>query len=546
MKLFKLILMVFVQLAVISAVVLAFIGCPYCMYVCKIQPALTWVFLVVILLTLLLGRYFCRLFCPLGAVQDLVNLVFHPKTKVRRVCSRLPRSITQQIINWVIVLMAILPAVGAVLNPYGIFGRALALVFDSDRALNPIIYLVLAAGVFLAVVVTAAIGHGRFWCNWICPYGTVFNLLSKRSLLRDKVGGGCGACRKCFVKAESKPVEVEGGITRRETLQGIAALAVVEKLTDGGYAPISIANMARRETRLIMPPGSKDSVNTYSCVGCQLCAINCLGKCLRPIDWSGRIAMDYRKGYCIEDCVKCSEVCPAGVLTPLTIMEKRNVHIGYAVWDKELCLRSTKDEKCTACVRKCPVKALHLVDGAVVVDKDVCVGCGACEHVCAARPEPAIHIEGLYRQTRVIPISEVDLVAEMQRLINEGGESIVVARDGVIRAIKQGEGIAPAIKMLDEGKLHRAFVCDRVVGRASAAIFVVGGAKKVWARLIGEDAKKFLEDHGIECSAEKTVKQILNAKLSDRCPMEKAVNDLSDPKKMVEKLRKELKERNWL
>lgn len=546
MKLFKLVVSALLQLVVATAVVLAFLGVPYCALVCKTQPALTWVFLAIVLSTFVFGRWFCRMFCPLGALQDIVNLVFHPKTKVRRVCSRLPRGKLQLVVNWIFVLVAILPAVGAVLNPYGVFGRAVAFVVDSDRLLSPLPYIALALGVFVLAVVSAAIGRGRFWCNWICPYGTVFHLLSKCAFMKDKVGGSCGNCRKCFAKSEMKEPEAEDGVTRRETLQGIVALAVAEKLTDGGYAPISLAGIPKRETRIIMPPGTKDSVNTYSCIGCQLCAINCPGECLRPIDWSGRVAMDYRKGYCIEDCAKCTEVCPAGVLTPLTVLEKRNVHIGRATWNAEACLRKTNGEQCTACVRKCPVKALHIVEGLIVVDADACIGCGACEHVCAARPEPAIHVEGLHRQLRVTPISEEDLVAEMKRLVNEEDESIVVARDGIIRAHGKGKGIAPAIKLLDAGKLHRAFVCDRVIGRASAAILIAGGAKKVWTRVLGEDAKKFLEDRGVECAAEKTVKKILNADLSDRCPMEKAVDNMNDPKKMVEKLRKELKERNWL
>ena len=49
-------------------------------------------------------------------------------------------------------------------------------------------------------------------------------------------------------------------------------------------------------------------------------------------------------------------------------------------------------------LRKCPLNAISIKDDLPVVDPDVCVGCGACEHVCAARPEPAIRVEGLDRQ----------------------------------------------------------------------------------------------------------------------------------------------------
>lgn len=49
-------------------------------------------------------------------------------------------------------------------------------------------------------------------------------------------------------------------------------------------------------------------------------------------------------------------------------------------------LIETRDELCTrcyACVRACPVEAMHAANGAVRADGDTCVGCGACVGECA-------------------------------------------------------------------------------------------------------------------------------------------------------------------
>ena len=553
MKWFRLILFTILQIFVTTIIVGAFFGLPYALYICKTQPGLSVTFGIVLLLSLAFGRYFCQALCPLGAIQDFIALIFHPKTKTRRVCTRLPRSNVQMIVSWTIVLVAVLTAsLGglALFDPCGILGRfTLLFVGDAGDVVLPTIerfgvgYFVLAIGVFAVVVVAAAFGKGRCWCNWICPMGTVFAFVARFSFFKDRVGLRCQHCRKCFAQSQSensKPntvsVESTSGITRRESLKGVAVLAVAEKLTDGGYAEVVRAN-SPAISRHLLPPGALWGEKRFAatCVGCQLCVAHCPSKCLKPVTWSGQVGMDFRDGYCIQNCTKCSEVCPMDAMKKLSVLEKRNVHIGVANWRQDLCLRS-KGEKCQACIRKCPVDALHLVGETIVVDKDACVGCGACEHVCAARPEAAIVVNGLNRQRFCTPMSEADLFAEMKRLV-EHGESLVIARDGVIRDRLVGGGVKPTLEALDQGKLAKAMVCDKVIGRAAAAIFIVGKANKVWAKVMSEDAMELLRKHGIECSAETIVKKILNRDRTDRCPLEKSADGISQPKKIIEKVR---------
>ena len=49
-----------------------------------------------------------------------------------------------------------------------------------------------------------------------------------------------------------------------------------------------------------------------------------------------------------------------------------------------------------------------------------CAWRGACEHVCPARPLPAISVNGLDVQRQVTPIGKADLVDEMRRQIDVG------------------------------------------------------------------------------------------------------------------------------
>ncbi|MBR0068141.1 MAG: 4Fe-4S dicluster domain-containing protein, partial [Kiritimatiellae bacterium] len=195
------------------------------------------------------------------------------------------------------------------------------------------------------------------------------------------------------------------GITRRDTLKGVAFMAaaeVVEKTTDGGYSSVTPPGVPPR-TMPVLPPGSVDRREfNLKCVGCGLCIANCSGGCLKAstaLTRLGQPEMDFRHDYCLVRCAQqCAKVCPAGAIRLLDGVARREIHVGHAVWRRNLCIRETEDVKCTACSRKCPVGAIRIVEGFPVVDKEACIGCGACEHVCPARPMPAIFVEGLAQQ----------------------------------------------------------------------------------------------------------------------------------------------------
>ena len=531
------------RVLVLAMVFAAFAGWPVCWVALKAQELL-WGALA----TLLLGRFFCEAICPLGIVQSFVNWICHPKTHVRRVCTRLPETKMQRIVRWSIVAVCVVLAVCGCMGlvtmivPISVFGKAVVLWWPG-------------VAVFWVVVILAAIGDGRWWCNWVCPFGTVYNLVAKVTPCRNKIGKGCGNCRRCFVTvpdasrvagAGSVPVttprreDAPGTVTRRETLKGVAVLAVADKINDGGFAEVSLPGVPERGTP-VLPPGAGDRETFYrKCVSCQLCIANCPGKCLAQstsLKTFGQPVMDFRRGYCLGECVKCGEICPELAIRKLQTVQRPNVHMGEAMWVKDRCVRTTEGDKCTACVRKCPVRAIHLVQGFPVVDRQKCIGCGACEHVCPARPMPAIYVKGYERQRMVNPIAEQDLLMEMKSKI-DAGMSVVVARGGVIIAAEEGRGIDPLLALFDAGKLSGAVVMDKVIGRAAAAICAEGGAAKVYASLAGKGAAELLEGRGIPFAAEKTVETILNHEQTGSCPMERAVAGLGEPKKMIEAIRK--------
>jgi formate hydrogenlyase subunit 6/NADH:ubiquinone oxidoreductase subunit I len=217
------------------------------------------------------------------------------------------------------------------------------------------------------------------------------------------------------------PVEVKKGrgVSRRGFFS-IAALAAaaspaalraqqVERVllqVDGGLADIADKKRPPRKTP-ITPPGSEDARNMKRhCTACQLCVAACPEHVLVP---SSRLEtllqpeMTFERGYCRPECVECSAVCPTGAIKKITAADKTAVSVGKAAYFKDLCVVTKDDLACTVCQRHCPTTAITLVPvdpndrrslKIPVVNDALCIGCGACENLCPARPLAAMRVEG--------------------------------------------------------------------------------------------------------------------------------------------------------
>ncbi len=215
-------------------------------------------------------------------------------------------------------------------------------------------------------------------------------------------------------KAASAPQSQGSGVdTSRRTFlttAGLTAATAVlraeEKKVDGGLAVIADKQIPERHTPIV-PPGAKGLWHmTRHCTGCQLCISVCPNNVLRPSTGLTTLMqpeMSYERGYCRPECNKCAEVCPAGAIHFVTPAEKSSIQIGHAVWVRKNCLPLTEGVSCGNCARHCPVGAITMVpaerdnpDSPKVpfVDTERCIGCGACENLCPARPFSAIYVEG--------------------------------------------------------------------------------------------------------------------------------------------------------
>lgn len=197
-----------------------------------------------------------------------------------------------------------------------------------------------------------------------------------------------------------------GFLSAATLLAASTVLKAQEKNVDGGLATIEDKKVPHRDTPIV-PPGALSARNMANhCTACQLCVSTCPNGVLRPSTEVMKFMqpeMSYERGYCRPECVKCAEVCPAGAIRPIGVAEKSSIQVGHAVWVKENCVVLADEVECGNCARHCPTKAIQMVAfdpddvesmKIPVVNVERCIGCGACEHLCPARPFSAIYVEG--------------------------------------------------------------------------------------------------------------------------------------------------------
>lgn len=438
-------------------------------------------------MTLLFGRVYCSVICPLGVMQDGVSWLSGRRKKKKYRFSYSPA------LKWLrygvlaVFVVALILGVGsfvALLAPYSSYGRIVSNLFapiyqwgnnvlaylaerrgsyafyETDVWLRSLPTFIIAAVTFIVLCVLAW-KNGRTYCNTICPVGTALGFLSRYSLLCITIDKNkcnkCGLCsRKCKAACingkehkvdysrcvacmdcistcthgaisytlrrpkavasteESESTETSDGISqsRRNFLSATAVVAAgttlnaQEKIIDGGLAVIEDKKIAERSTPIV-PAGARSLRNmARHCTACQLCLSVCPNGVLRPssrLETLMQPEVSYERGYCRPECTRCSDVCSAGAITKITEADKSAIQIGHAVWVKENCVVLTDGVECGNCARHCPAGAIQMIpsdpDNAnspkiPMVNTERCIGCGACENLCPARPFSAIYVEG--------------------------------------------------------------------------------------------------------------------------------------------------------
>ncbi len=396
------------------------------------------VVVALIALTLLLGRVYCSVICPLGVMQDAFAWLG------RRGKKRHNRYSYSPALNWlryavlalfVVLMVAGLSSIAIIIAPYSAYGRIVSsflapayawvnnlLAHFAERAGSYAFYetdiwlrslsVPVIAGVTLVVLAVLSWRNGRTYCNTVCPVGTVLGFLSRYSWLKPVIDTSkCNGCGLCARRCKAACID-----SKTHTIDYSRCVACMDCLDNCHQGAISYTHKA--DTKHIVSPESEKREESskadlagrrgfLSGVGAVAfaAAVKAQDKTVdgglaviadkkiparkTRIVPPGAVSLRHFAQHC-TGCQLCVSVCPTGVLRPssgvMTLMQPESSY------ERGYCR-----PECTRCSDVCPAGAIHKITraekssiqiGHAVWVKENCVPltdgveCGNCARRC--------------------------------------------------------------------------------------------------------------------------------------------------------------------
>ena len=382
------------------------------------------VVLFFVVVTLLVGRTYCSVVCPMGVMQDIFGWLGGRWKKNRFHYTKGCKWLRWTMLALFVVLMVLgLNAIAILIAPYSAYGRIATNLFQpvyiwinnlcayfAERAGSYAFYKTdvwVKSGVTLAVaaVTFVLIGFlsfrwGRLWCNTVCPVGTVLGFLSKFALFRPVIDTDkCNGCKKCARNCKAMCIDPEThtiDMTRcvacmdcldchQKAITYSRRKAVAKKdEVDGSRRKFVVTTAAVGAALAVEAQEKKVDGGLAALVDKQLPERNV------PLKPFGAKSLKNFSSRC-TGCQLCVSECPQNVLRPskkLTTMLQPEM-----VFDKGFC-----PPECTKCSHVCPTGAIKpitpeeksaiSVGHAVTVAKNCLlaqgVECNACSRHCPA------------------------------------------------------------------------------------------------------------------------------------------------------------------
>lgn len=391
---------------------------------------------VLIGLTLLFGRVYCSIICPLGIYQDIISKIHNVflgkrKRKLGRFCysenHQLLRNIFLGVFAFLILsgfVFGIGAAFASLIEPYGAYGRiatwfvrpsaveinnAVADSLNADG--NYLLYaahhlplsipLIVVAAITFVVVTGLAWKGGRTYCNNVCPVGTILGYLSRFSWLKPVIDTEkctrCGSCaRHCkasCIDAKNHAIDYSRCVTCFDCINH-CKFGAIKYVHSAAQKAESNSNTPTDNDSTNRPTTDTDTSRRAFLTGGMLVAGTVAAKAVKSATDGGLAPMKTKKlpmrevpvapagsrgvselgEHCIA-CQLCITNCPNGILSPSTDVE--NFMQPVMNFTEGFCR-----PECTRCSDVCPAGAILPIDvatksstkiGTAVVDLKTCI-----------------------------------------------------------------------------------------------------------------------------------------------------------------------------
>ncbi len=405
------------------------------------------VIVLLVVLTLVFGRIYCSVICPLGILQDLL-------ARLRRKKNKYSYSGELRWLRYPVLLVFIIAGVLGVgslfqlLAPYSAFGRIATMILQplwmlgnnvlgtiAERADSYAFYTVdvwmkslpvlIIAIVTLVVLLILAWRGGRTYCNTICPVGTILSFLARFSFLKirfdEKACKNCSLCSKnckaACIDYKTHTVDYSRCVVCGNCIDSckFGALHYDNKRVnqkaqaDGGTvdaskrsfflasALVSTAALAQKKEKL-MDGGLAELEDKMA------------PKRQTPLTPPGSLSFEHFATHC-TGCQLCVSECPNQVLRPST--DLMHLMLPEMSYERGYCR-----PECTRCSEVCPAGAFQHVDKpekssiqighAVWIQKNCVVltdqvECGNCARHCPSGAIEMVPMDANNEESPMIP-----------------------------------------------------------------------------------------------------------------------------------------------
>lgn len=367
-------------------------------WLAKIQfmPAVLALNLVVVAillaLTLIFGRLYCSVICPLGVFQDIAAWFGKKARKNRYSYSPAISWLRYGILGiFIVALVAGAGSLAALLEPYSSFGRIASnlfspvysainnfLAFLAERADSYAFYrtdiwiksiptFAIAVATFTIIVVLAW-RNGRTYCNTICPVGTILGFFARFSWFKPVMESSrCVNCKACEKNCKASAIDLASHTI--DYSRCVACMDCIHKCNKGaisythkakekeqssaGGGPEEI-NRNRRSfltaTALVATAATVKAQEKKVDGGLAIIEDKKIPERSTPIVPPGALSLSNFTRHCTA-CQLCVSVCPNGVLRPsaglMTLMQpEMSYERGYC------------RTECVKCSEVCPSGAI--------------------------------------------------------------------------------------------------------------------------------------------------------------------------------------------
>lgn len=391
--------------------------------------------LIVIALTIALGRVWCGWICPLGTILDLFKKPGRHPTHLDTRNDTVWRKVKYALLLAILFAALLGNLTLLIFDPLTILFRTLASslwpAFDQiitaletglikvpflaepisaiDYWIRPSILPIdpidtIAAKTFafiFAFILALNLFAPRFWCRYLCPLGALLGLLSKISIFRRQVSPDCKSCALCERVCPTGTIDPERSFASdpSECTMCLDCLDVCPR------SSIAIAPGLHPAEWRPYDPGRRQALATFGLTIAGLAVVaadshsrHTASLNIRP---PGVIESKFLS-QCVR-CAQCIRVCPTQALQPALFESGLE-----GLWTPVIIPRlGYCDYACNACGQICPVEAIPplgldqkrtQVIGKAYIDQNRCIAwaqhqdCIVCEEMCPL-PQKAISLQ---------------------------------------------------------------------------------------------------------------------------------------------------------